>query len=444
MLTRCPACQTVFRLRPEQLHARRGEVRCGHCFHPFNALENALERPESAPPMPPDALAQRDASATSGSATSRFSSPDRWESAAQPAAQPPERLPAADFLILEDKPDPARTTPSTASMLEFGIPEVESSAEPYAEPQAAATPLSGAHPGPVPTGLDTAFAARVTSTDAGTLSPSPGATAEPAPSPDATPADDAEAAPVRVFPGVLRSGRRPASPVEPLAITSELQHPDHELAPPATAPTTPTAAAPASDDARDDEAPALKLAAAETTNPEPDLAHLDATYGRPPKRTHPVLAALGGMLAIALAALLGAQTIYLYRMEIARELPGLRPLLAEACMRAGCTVPYPQDADQIAIEASDLQAEPGRHGHYLLHATLNNRAEYPQQWPQIEITLTDAADNPMSRRVLPPADWLPAGESGEAFPARRAIEIRLPFQVDGQAPTGYRIYAFYP
>ena len=45
MLTRCHACQTVIRLRPEQIHARRGEVRCGHCFHPFNALEHALEPP---------------------------------------------------------------------------------------------------------------------------------------------------------------------------------------------------------------------------------------------------------------------------------------------------------------------------------------------------------------------------------------------------------------
>ncbi len=438
MLTRCPACQTVFRLRPEQLHARRGEVRCGHCFHPFNALEHALERPEGAPPMPPDALAQRDSSAASGAAANRPGSLDRWASAGRPDAQPAARPPAADFLILEDKPEPTRTPPSTESLLEFGIPEVESSAEPYAEPQSAAAPLSSVPASPVPIDLDTAFSAQLPSTDPGTLSPLPGATAKPAPGRDATPTDDADAAPVRVFPGVLRSGRRPASPVEPLAITSELQQPDHELAPPAIA------AAPTSDDARDDEAPALKLAAAETASPEPDLAHLDATYGRPPKRTHPVLAALGGMLAIALAALLGVQTIYLYRMEIARGLPGLRPLLAEACMRAGCTVPYPQDADRIAIEASDLQAEPGRHGHYLLHATLNNRAEYPQQWPQIELTLTDAGDNPMSRRVLPPADWLPAGETGEAFPARKAIEIRLPFQVEGQAPTGYRIYAFYP
>ncbi|MHB8786670.1 MAG: DUF3426 domain-containing protein [Thauera sp.] len=434
MLTRCPACQTVFRLRPEQLHARRGEVRCGHCFHPFNALEHALERPEGAPPMPTDALAQRDSSAASGTAANRPGSLDRWASAARPDAQPAARPPAADFLILEDKPEPTRAPPSTESLLELGIPEVESGAEPYAEPQAAAAPLSSVPPSPVPIDLDTAFSAQVPATDPGTFSPSTLAMAEPVPGHHAASADDADAAPVRVFPGVLRSGRRPPPPTEPLATPSEPQHLAHELVPSATA------AAPAGGQARGDDEPT----AAETASPEPDLAHLDATYGRPPKRTHPVLAALGGMLAIALAALLGAQTIYLYRMEIARELPGLRPLLTEACMRAGCTVPYPQDADRIAIEASDLQAEPGRPGHYLLHTTLNNRAEYPQQWPQLELTLTDAGDNPMSRRVLAPAEWLPAGETGEAFPARKAIEVRLPFQVEGQAPTGYRIYAFYP
>ena len=50
----------------------------------------------------------------------------------------------------------------------------------------------------------------------------------------------------------------------------------------------------------------------------------------------------------------------------------------------------------------------------------------------------------MSRRVLAPADWLSAAETTEAFPARNAVELRLPFEVAGLAPTGYRIYAFYP
>ena len=43
MKTRCPDCQTVFRVTPEQLKARAGKVRCGHCQAVFNALDSLLE-----------------------------------------------------------------------------------------------------------------------------------------------------------------------------------------------------------------------------------------------------------------------------------------------------------------------------------------------------------------------------------------------------------------
>jgi len=39
LVTTCPACGTRFRVRPEQLAAHRGDVRCGQCDHVFNALE---------------------------------------------------------------------------------------------------------------------------------------------------------------------------------------------------------------------------------------------------------------------------------------------------------------------------------------------------------------------------------------------------------------------
>lgn len=50
MRTRCPRCQTIFRITPEQLRARGGKVRCGNCQAVFNALETLVEEPVAVPP----------------------------------------------------------------------------------------------------------------------------------------------------------------------------------------------------------------------------------------------------------------------------------------------------------------------------------------------------------------------------------------------------------
>lgn len=50
MLTTCPECQTQFRLSREQLEARRGMVRCGHCKAVFNAYDTLLPEFESPTP----------------------------------------------------------------------------------------------------------------------------------------------------------------------------------------------------------------------------------------------------------------------------------------------------------------------------------------------------------------------------------------------------------
>lgn len=45
LATRCPACDTVFRISTAQAAAKGGNVRCGHCRHAFNSLD-ALVRVE--------------------------------------------------------------------------------------------------------------------------------------------------------------------------------------------------------------------------------------------------------------------------------------------------------------------------------------------------------------------------------------------------------------
>ncbi|HKY02724.1 MAG TPA: DUF3426 domain-containing protein [Burkholderiales bacterium] len=51
MVTRCPACATAFRIHRDQLDARGGQVRCGHCAVVFDAHANLQVEAELPPPM---------------------------------------------------------------------------------------------------------------------------------------------------------------------------------------------------------------------------------------------------------------------------------------------------------------------------------------------------------------------------------------------------------
>nr|WP_282099996.1 zinc-ribbon and DUF3426 domain-containing protein [Thauera aromatica] len=281
-LARCPACQTVFRLRPEQLHAQGGKVRCGRCLRPFDAVAHEIAPDAASAAEAPDVLRRR-------------------------------RLP-----------------------------------------------------------------------------PAPAATPEPA------------SGPVSPLPGP-QSGRSAPQP---------------EAGPPSRP-------------------PAERPAPPEGPHPQP--------RGRArPQRPSALVRIATTLVLVLLTGTLGAQLLYLFRAEIARDLPGLRPLLASACARAGCTLPYPRDAQRIAIEATELQEEPGRPGEFVLYATINNRADYAQEWPYLELTLNDATEQALARRVLSPRDWLPPDHPAEAFPGRSALGIRLPFSTPDMAPVGYRLYVFYP
>jgi len=81
----------------------------------------------------------------------------------------------------------------------------------------------------------------------------------------------------------------------------------------------------------------------------------------------------------------------------------------------------------------------------VLSATLKNRAIFNQQLPLLELTLTDAQDQPVVRRVLSPQDYLgkaPVPPAGFAAGSEFAVKVF----VEGSQikATGYRLYLFYP
>jgi predicted Zn finger-like uncharacterized protein len=151
-------------------------------------------------------------------------------------------------------------------------------------------------------------------------------------------------------------------------------------------------------------------------------------------------------LAVALLVLLlSGQLAYAFRDRLAAAWPGSRPLLERMCGLADCTVAWPKRPDLLAIEASDLQADPARPNIIILTATLRNRGSIGVARPALELTLTNAQDQTLARRIFLPADYLPgAADASGAMPAMAEVDVRLELDTAELKPAGYRLFLFYP
>lgn len=161
----------------------------------------------------------------------------------------------------------------------------------------------------------------------------------------------------------------------------------------------------------------------------------------PPRRRGWAIAAL-----LAFVALL-AQLAFQFRTEIAVLVPDARPHLEAACAALGCELRLPRKPKLMSIESSDLQADGRKENVILLNAVLRNQAPFAQEYPSLELTLTDERDEPVARRVLGPADYL--GQGARAIAARGIgpgadAALRVYIDTTGLHAVGYRMYLFFP
>jgi predicted Zn finger-like uncharacterized protein len=162
----------------------------------------------------------------------------------------------------------------------------------------------------------------------------------------------------------------------------------------------------------------------------------------PPKRS--VWLALGVVL---LLLGLGAQAVHYFRTEIAAMIPETRPYLLAACATLKCEIRLPRRPKLMAIESSDLQADGRRDNLIVLNAVLRNQAQFAQEYPALELTLTDEHDEALARRVLMPADYLaglPPEQIVRGISAGSDAPLRVYFDTGGLRAVGYRMYLFFP
>jgi predicted Zn finger-like uncharacterized protein len=171
----------------------------------------------------------------------------------------------------------------------------------------------------------------------------------------------------------------------------------------------------------------------------------DFLAGNPGSRRAAWLWAGAALLAVFVMAL---QIAYRFRAEIGAMAPQARGALRSLCRPLRCEVSLPRRPELMSIDSSELQADSRREGLIALNAVIRNRARFAQDYPALELTLTDDSERPLLRRVLGPRDYLDASASEDLMRAGIAAggeaQLRLFLDTGRARATGYRLYLFYP
>ncbi len=147
--------------------------------------------------------------------------------------------------------------------------------------------------------------------------------------------------------------------------------------------------------------------------------------------------------ALLLVGALAAQGLTTFRNQLAASYPALKPTLQDICAALGCKIELPAQIDELVIEQGELQTL--SETTFSFTTLLRNQSTTAQAWPHIELTLDDANDKAIVRRVFTPRDYLDADATlDKGFAPRSEQSVKLYFELKQLKASGYHIAVFYP
>jgi len=177
--------------------------------------------------------------------------------------------------------------------------------------------------------------------------------------------------------------------------------------------------------------------------PMPRAPSEDVVLPPPPRARPPARA--WGFGAVLLSLVLSAELVYAYRGDLAQRYPVLRPYLESVCSAAGCTISWAHEDALLKLEDSELLEVPGKPSEIALGARIRNLAQVAQEYPHLELTLTDLTGQAAIRRVLRPTDYLGRPvNAGETIAPGAELSVQLRLETPRIKATGYELLLFYP
>lgn len=400
LATQCPFCQTTFRVAQDQLKLRGGLVRCGNCKEVFNGNEHLV-------------------------------SPEIAQQLIVAPATPAENKPAPT--AWPSLPGNANAAPTTAT------PSTNISP---------ATPAPAASAWMASANLSAAFASIAAETnDAPWGTPAEDASATPLQS-DAAAATPA-AVPLPGAPTQETGTATPSIPAEQQAIntlTQELSYPIPTTSSSAQAEAAAVTAG-ANEAGEGHEEAAEEETVEDQEYEEEDDADAPAFVQKAERRErlNRIARVVMSVGAVLLSITLLLQATYAWRNTISAWLPSTRPLFSSVCASLHCSVGLPTNIEQLSLESSELQLVPPNQNIYTLTLLLRNRGYSTQAWPYMEITLNDADEKALTRRVFTPREYLRSADLvDDGLAGESEQQVKLTFELTQPAASGYRIYLFFP
>lgn len=432
-LTRCPHCETRFRVTEEQLGIARGKVRCGHCMEVFNARDHS--EPDPVPATPATQSKQH---------TQQASTP--------PPGDDTDAILPDDDLVFEDDPEEDAVEGNYAGIQsKFQDEELSDSFLSFDENKNSHFDDSDDD---LASSVDESWAEAMLAEDR-----------PPARSNDKTPAQEPPPAPESAEPEFDPTFSLPAH-----------QEPEPEFAPRST--TRPAPGSIADKVSRDFEASLQNEPAATSADHEPDRAVdaalsapvFDAAPPPPPTRddgffdlgdepsspyhnlrSEPV--ALSGQknrgggfrrvvwsfLAVALVAALVAQVTY-FQVDRLSSIPELRPYYEKGCEILGCTLPQLVAIDRIQSQKLVVRTDPKQRNTLIVDAVIINRAEFEQPFPGIGLTFSNLNGDVVAQSLFEPDEYL-AGDAKDSkvMPTGTPVRISITIRDPGRDAVNYNI-----
>lgn len=400
LLTRCPHCDTRFRVTDEQLNVANGKVRCGHCMEVFDARSHA------------DTGKNGDAGTAETDSYESFSASD------------PD-----DDLIFQDNPEEDAAEGHYAGQ-KTGFTDDE---------------LSDSFLG---AGSHSDDSGMIDDDDMDDVDESWAEAMLQEEFPDTPPTVDADRS------SADRTAEpEPAAPTPPKA-TPASSRPEPEPPAPEPAPQAPVqsrddpelteiTAAPPPDDAPAGSARQRDRITGGTFPPLDDVSPYEQ-LGREPvavksRKGGGLRRSLWTLVILALIAGLVSQVAW-FQFDRLAAIPELRPWYEKACEYAGCELEPLVAMDRIQSRKLVVRTDPDNRSALLVDAVIINQAEFEQPFPSIALTFSNLNGDVIAQSVFPPEDYL-AGEGDDlsAMPPGTPVRIAISIRDPGRDAVNYNL-----